>query len=200
MLSGMPGEALHKQGAEGARRAKLWLESTTRAVVPWVNPEEPAIAKLTFEWADGNPYSYDLGGQFRGGPRDGEEFLAEVKKYKASQDQPDLFREFLAKSYRALMLRPDRCDNFLWITWAPFNATDWDKLRTADWVADGVTRHLQRTLGADKESADIDDEHCEVVANRTWLLVISDRQEEHLTLTREHLGVINKYIISGIAD
>ena len=50
----MSGEATHAKGADGARRAKAWLEATTRVNVHWVNPDPVAVEKLTFSWADGS--------------------------------------------------------------------------------------------------------------------------------------------------
>src|SRR5437899_735256 len=94
-----PGEATHAVGRDGAIRAKQWLDATTRVDVTWINPD--AVEKLTFTWADGSTFSFDLGGTLRGGDWHGEEFFAEVKKYSAAQDQGQLYSEYLAKCYRA---------------------------------------------------------------------------------------------------
>jgi hypothetical protein len=56
------GEQPHAQGADGARRAKLWLDSATRASVWWVDPDLVAVPKLTFKWADDATFSFDLCG------------------------------------------------------------------------------------------------------------------------------------------
>jgi hypothetical protein len=75
----MLGERLHAKGQDGARRAKKWLEFTTRADARWVNPDEVALPKLTFPWATGNTFSFDRGGILRGGRVNHQEFLAECK-------------------------------------------------------------------------------------------------------------------------
>jgi hypothetical protein len=65
------------KGAEGARRAKLWLESTTRVNVQCVNPHRVAVPRLTFKWHGGSTFSFDLGGVLLGEDLHGQEFLAE---------------------------------------------------------------------------------------------------------------------------
>lgn len=188
------GEEAHAKGAEGARRAKRWLDSTTRANVQWVNPEPWALRKLTFQWADGVTYSFDLGGVLLGDELRGQEFLAESKYYKSALDQGGHYQRFLAGCYRAYLLRPDRCDNFLWITWSPFSVTSWDELRTPGYVRSAVLRNAQRALGVDTDAGPqvIDDDTCKLVADRLWMILLTDKQEK-LTVSREHLGVIRLY-------
>ena len=98
-----------ESGRDGAVRAKRWLERTTRVDVSWVNPD--SVAKLTFDWANGGSFSFDLGGKLRGGAFHGQEFFAEVKEYNSVGDQPRLYDEYLAKCYRAYVVLPARCDH-----------------------------------------------------------------------------------------
>jgi hypothetical protein len=179
------GEEQHAKGQDGARRAKLWLEATTRADVPWVNPDPIAVKKLTFTWIDGTSFSYDLGGMLRGGDLSGEEFLAESKNYKSAQDQNKQYDEYLAKCYVAYGLRPDRCNNFMWITWSAFATTTWDKLLTSNRVRAAVIGNSRRALGVAKAEAPdkVDVARCNDVAERLWMIVLSKRQEKHLVLT-----------------
>ncbi|MEV1116128.1 hypothetical protein AB0I91_13735 [Actinosynnema sp. NPDC049800] len=191
----MSGEETQAKGADGARRAKLFLESTTRATVPWVNPDPIAIPKLTFEWADGGTYSFDLGGTLLGGELQGLEFFAESKAYTNANDQGTHYRKFLAQCYRALQLRPERCDKFFWITWSPFLVNSWSELRTPEFVQDSVMLHRSRVFSTASESEArqaLSDQDCKAVAERLGFLFLSDALEE-LTLTKEHLGVIRKY-------
>ncbi|MGW6449523.1 hypothetical protein [Lentzea sp. NPDC055074] len=191
----MSGEETQAKGADGARRAKLYLESFARANVQWVNPDPISIPKLTFPWANGKDFSFDLGGILLGEELHGQEFLAESKMYKSAQDQGTHYRKYLAQCYRAFQLRPDRCDNFTWITWAPFLVTEWDELDSPEMVKASVLLHRDRVFNvADEDEANslIVDQTCKDVADRLWMWVLSKRQEK-LTLTREHLGVIRKY-------
>jgi hypothetical protein len=184
------GEVLHEAGREGAQRAKRWLERTTRVDVHWVNPDY--VAKLTFNWADGRTFSFDLGGQLRGGDLDGQEFFAEIKKYNAVGDQGALYDEYLAKCYRAFGEMPSRCDHFLWITWHPFSQSKWTTLCTAGVVREAVLKHRVESLGVtDAEEAQtvVDDATCTAVAERLWLIVLSDKQEV-LAVEDAHLDVV----------
>lgn len=68
-LDGMPqtGEQIQAAGADGAQRAKIWLESTCRAEVKWNNPKV-GVKKLQFKKAgaaegseaQGDYFSFDL--------------------------------------------------------------------------------------------------------------------------------------------
>lgn len=198
----MAGEQLHEKGADGARRAKIWLDRTTRAEARWVTPDPTAVPKLTFPWANPNsePFSFDLGGLLRGGDVDGQEFLAECKNYKDAADQGSLYRAYLAKCYCAFRSRPDRCDNFMWITWAPFSITKWTDLCSASYVKAAILDHSAKALNEpDRKVAVslISDEMVEQTAKRLWLIVLSQRQEATLMMSKEHLGLIRKFEAEG---
>lgn len=186
----MPGETLHEVGRAGAVRAKQWLEGTTRVHVPWVNPD--AVEKLTFAWAIKGSFSFDLGGQLRGGGLNGQEFFAEVKKYSQVGEQPAMYDEYLAKCYRAYALMPNRCDHFFWLTWHPFSLNRWAQLCVASSVRAAVVSHREKCLGeSNLETAEsaVDDELCSAVADRLWLIVLSDKQEQ-LVVEDEDLDVV----------
>lgn len=168
----MSGEELHKIGRDGAIRAKDWLERTTRVDVKWINPG--LVEKLEFQWTDGTKFSFDLGGCLRSGEFHGQEFYAEVKKYSTVGNQPGEYEEYLAKCYRAFSLLPARCDHFFWITWHPFSQTKWQRLCGPDEVESAVKAHSAKCLG----DSSLSREMCETVADRLWLIVLSDRQEE----------------------
>lgn len=194
----MSGEETHELGREGARRAKEWLESTTRVNACWVNPDKFAIDKLTFPWAAGQrpPFSYDIGGLLLRGDLEGRGFYAEVKNYTtASNNQGVEYVEYLAKCYCAYLDSPRYCDNFMWITWHPFSLTKWSKLRSAEEVRAAVLSHRLNTLGIEDEDmaqAAVDMDVCRAVAERLWVIVLSERQEM-LTVSAEHRGLIEKF-------
>ncbi|MCA1606397.1 MAG: hypothetical protein LC775_13230 [Acidobacteria bacterium] len=190
----MSGEQLHELGREGARRAKEWLEATTRVNAHWVNPDRYAIPKLSFYWADSaaRKFSFDLGGVLLGGDLHSQMFLAESKLYKADSDQGTLYVEYLAKCYRALAMSPERCDNFMWITWSPFSIKRWATLCTAPYVKEAITQHAERVFGDQKRDPEIEGKMCEDVARRLWLIVLSERQES-LVISREHRAIIQAH-------
>ena len=137
-----------------------------------------------------------------GGEVANQEFLAESKHYANAYDQTSMYSEYLAKCYVARLLRPDRCDNFMWITWSAFGTTVWSDLMSVERVRKAVLGEYERALGVD-DSADaeskISNDLCADVANRLWIIVLSERQEKHLVLTAEHQGLIRRHIAEEAA-
>ncbi len=193
----MAGEELHEKGAEGARRAKVWLERTTRVEARWVVPDRVAVPKLTFSWVKPNidPFSFDIGGLLSGGDLEGEQFVAESKFYDNPGNQGTMYREFLAKCYCALIDRPSVCDHFFWITWAPFLVESWKELTSEEFVAKAVTKHCEKALNCEpSEAADaLDDTLVKEVSERLWIIVLSKRQEQHLVMSQQHLALIRQH-------
>lgn len=188
------GEALHDLGRAGARRAKHWLESTSRVEACWVNPDKGAVGKLTFDWPHGGQsFSFDLGGRLRYGSFDGQLFYAEVKKYSNASDLGTLYQGFLAKCYAAYLDSPKFADNFMWVSWAPHAANRWSELTTPGEVRKAVVAHAARLfpLGANVDGM-VDDNVCTAVADRLWILILSDKQEG-LVPAVEHLGLIHQH-------
>ena len=174
-------EEAHEAGAEGVRKAKRWLDATTRAEVRWIFPEDAARDKLTFSWTDGSKFVFDLGGIFSAsGPVANQTFMAEVKNYTTAGGQGTMYSEYLARCYRAKVVSPGYADQFMWITWHPFSVTNWSKLTTAAEVKAAVIQHRAKTLGIKEEQAAeaaIDHAVCEAISERLWLLVLSDKHE-----------------------
>jgi hypothetical protein len=181
------GEEAHAKGEDGLQRAKQWLDLSTRVSSVWAY-DHPVLAEMVhFEWPyaateQEKDFSFDFGGTFRGEPIDNQSFLAEVKNYHCELDLPSLFLDFLAKCYVALGDKPKRCDNFLWISWSPFQARSWHKHATTDNVRRALLQktNRQRALGVDNEAdakAKLDSERMAGVASRIWLITLSDRQE-----------------------
>lgn len=196
------GEDAHAKGADGVRRAKQWLESTMRVAWVWTNADNAVSKKkLAYAWP-GNPsrpFSFDLGGIMRAGEFDGHQFSAEVKCYDKEHKQPEMYRRFLAQCYVALAERPYLCDHFMWITWCPFNATVWHEHCTEGRVRQAVLEHRELVLGTtavtEAESL-LDDERVKAVADRLWLIVISEKQEQLLPLI-EWQAIIESAIKRG---
>jgi hypothetical protein len=151
---------------------------------------------------DGPPtgFSFDLGGTFRGGDLGNQSFLAEIKAYRREHDLAAHFRDFLAKCYVALESRPGLCDHFLWLSWVPFQAQRWDEHATPENVRRSVLHKANR-----KRALDVDDEYEAAarispellvgVANRVWLLTLSEKQEQ-LVLAADHYAEVVKMIMT----
>jgi hypothetical protein len=183
------GEAIQAVGVDGADRAKRWLEGTTRVLHVWTNPEDEK--KLSFSWATEGHFSFDLGGTFQGAELHNKNFYAEVKKYSASGDQGTEYPKYLAKCYVALQQRPEMCDHFMWITWAPFLVSKWPLLTSTSYVEEAVKREAHRVRCLGSVDAEPDTSHCAAVAERLWVIVLSDKQEV-LRLTEGERGEIFK--------
>lgn len=181
LTTDIPGELLHKLGEEGARRAKLWLDSTTRVKSSWTVYDKGAPTKLSFPWPHGGrSYSYDLGGNFLGGDLENEFFLAECKKYTTKKQGP-AFDKFLAQSYSTLERHPYLADHFLWITWHPFRIDSWNLLYSEDAIRAAVVADRERLFGSEISEEDarvqINENIVADLATRIWIIVLSDRQE-----------------------
>ncbi|MCC5032611.1 hypothetical protein DMH02_004935 [Streptomyces sp. WAC 00631] len=188
------GEDAHLKGLSGARRAKLYLEGTMRISGAFANTDSPACArKLTRKWPHGGQtFSFDLGGSMRGEPFHANQFCAEVKNYRNGSDQGTHFSEFLAKCYVAQKGDYLFGDHYMWITWAPFSAKSWSQLCSSEKVTEGVIRHRDRIFGSISEQSArlrVDASIAKDVASRTWLIVLSEKQEQLLPLA-EWRGIV----------
>jgi len=197
----LTGEQIQQLGEKGGQRAKRWLESTCRAEVKWNNPDL-GVNKLQHRKAgapsdsdaQGDYFSFDLGGTLLGGDMEGEVFLAESKKYATAADQGTEYRKFLAKCYRVQDTYDKFSDSFLWITWAPFLVTAWDDLLTPSYVQTAVTSNDECkyiALGA----ASYDTAVGEAVASKLLIVVLADGQEVALSLHGDELLHVRKALL-----
>ncbi|GAA3620904.1 hypothetical protein GCM10022267_03850 [Lentzea roselyniae] len=189
------GEALHEKGRDGARRAKRWLEATTRVKMAWLNTDPIIGDRCEFQWPHGRQFSFDIVGFLSGGPVEGQSFLAEVKNYSTPGNQPVEYPEYLAKCYVTYAQQPKYSDNFMWITWHPFKQTEWTSLCSAEMVRRCVIGEHKRVFGVGSpEEAEslVDMDIVNAVAERLWVIVLSDKQEK-LVISLDHLAVIRAY-------
>jgi hypothetical protein len=195
------GEEAPKLGDSGLQRAKQWLDASTRVKGTYTQTEYPYAELIHFPWPYGSrePFSFDLGGTFRGEALEDQSFVAEVKNYKNESNLPVHFRNFLAKCYVALGHRPTVCDHLLWISWAPFQAKSWDRHATERKVREAILHpeNIRYVLGVDNEHdgmRKLDTERTVRVADRIWLITLCQQQEQ-LVLTAEHwLEVTSKIL------
>lgn len=187
-------------GADGAQRAKFWLDATTRTRSTWTNEDAVIAARMTFEWPFGTEkhqtpttFSFDIGGILFGDPFDNHQFVAEVKNYSTTGNIGSEFDDFLAKCYRVATTSRQLADQFMFITWNPFRAQSWKKQTETEQIREGCIINRERLLGEkDKEKASelIDDEAVSYVRDRLWLVVLSDKQEA-LLISDEDRAMIN---------
>ncbi|HEY3548768.1 MAG TPA: hypothetical protein VGK17_22065 [Propionicimonas sp.] len=188
----MTGEAAQEAGRDGVKRAKLWLEATSRVDAKWVNPYRGADKKLRATWPiDGQPFSFDLGGLLRYEEFEGQVFYAEVKNYSGPSDLKEQFEDFLAKCYVWYHAKgAEWSDHFVWVTWVPHERARAETLATPAKVRAAVVKNAARIFpaGADLTGA-VDEAACHAVSDRVWIIVLSEKQER-LVPSREHLNLI----------
>jgi hypothetical protein len=209
----MSGEAMHQKGADGTRRAKRWLDSTTRTKATWTNEDAVSAGRLEFHWPhDGQqPFSFDLGGILYGSPFDGHAFLAEVKKYSGSSDLGGHFDDFLAKCYLVHRDHSKWANEFMFLTWHPFRSNSWTKLGNKDSVVAGCVKNRSRLFdipnGDSKEEkaqsveqakAAVDMDVVDELTARLWVVVLSKKQEELLMSDEDRALVIQSRIVKGL--
>lgn len=184
----MATETSHKVGEEGVTEVKEWLEATTRYAFTFTVYDSATMC--TRRRLDGSKKTFDLEGSTV--PRHSGEVpkpvSVEVKKYSSAADQKPQFREFLATadSHTALEVKevgdPER--EFVWVTYHPFNLTDWSKLHDVNYLKGCVEEHSS-LLGDEKINLDL----LARVAERTSLFVVGQRQVD-LRLDKIELSVI----------
>ncbi|SRR6266568_1174023 len=145
----LAGEVAHDIGRDGLQRAKHWLDRSTRVRRSWKYDDPQLASLLNFPWPYGRntSFTFDLGGTFQGDVLDNQSFLAEIKKYKNESNLPSHYSHFLAKCYVALGVKPELCDNFLWISWSPFQARDWNKHAAVSTGGSNFAEHLGEHFG-----------------------------------------------------
>lgn len=186
-IAGMPGEKQHEVAKEGVRRAKKWLDATTRVTSAWTVYDDFSVNRLAYTWPFGTKsnlepteYSYDMGGILHGGDYHSQFFLAEIKKYALPQDQGNHFDKFLAQSYVTLRDEPRLADHFMWITWAPFRSKTWSSNYSSAAIVKAIKKHSSRVFDTDdkiRAEALIDLNIVQELTKRIWMIVISDKQE-----------------------
>ncbi|SEO01262.1 hypothetical protein SAMN05216267_101587 [Actinacidiphila rubida] len=187
---------MHIKGAEGARRAKQWLDATTRVRSSWTNEDSVMASRLEFNWPHGEqqPYSFDVGGILSGGEFEGHFFVAECKNYDSASDQGMHYDDWVAKCYLTRRDHGRLADHFMWITWHPFRQNTWKELRTSDAVTKGLLnpRNLKRVFDTEDEDQAkqlIDQQLVTDVSERLWLIVL-DKKQEKLVITPQHRALI----------
>jgi hypothetical protein len=177
----MVAETSHKDGERGVLLAKRLLESTTHVVLPFSVYDD--ANQTTLVRLDGAVKRYDLAGHFLGEKR--RPLSVEVKNYTTVGHQPADYTEFLANAYSITANERkngiDTKREFMWMTTHPFSQTKWMQLTSGDEIRSALVQH-EDALNKDS----IDEEILVQMADRLWLVVMHDRQDE-LSLSRAEL-------------
>ena len=187
----MAGEEAQERGRDGVQRAKRWLERTGRVDVYWTVYENPTM--LAVPIPGGQSRSFDMGGVILGGDLKGSQFFAEVKRHASANNQAKMYGDYLANCYCMLLQDQTKLYEFMWITWHPFSIRKWTRLCEWDEVRDAIRERQNEWLSS---ASTVDDNLCRLVADRLWLIVLSDKQEQ-LGMSEEMLGEVRKAATIG---
>jgi hypothetical protein len=200
----MPGEAMHFKGEDGAQRAKRWLDSTTRTRASWTNKETVQAARMTFNWPHGKKteFSFDLGGTLYGGEFHDHNFVAEVKNY-SSDDLGSHYDKFLAQCYHVYKEHSRWVNQFMFLTWSPFRIKTWQKLCGPDAIVEACIAHKERLFELadptddDEAKGKIDMDLVTDLADRLWLVVLSEKQEQLLISKEDRALIVQNRVREG---
>ncbi|TMR12380.1 hypothetical protein ETD86_32895 [Nonomuraea turkmeniaca] len=189
------GETHQEKGRKAAYFVQRWLESTTRVVVPWVVYDTPQ--QTTLQLLNGKEESFDLAGYFTDATK--RQFYVEVKAYDGNHSkQPVAYREYLANCYsitKQMMdhFGPDKCWEFMFVTWHPFLVDKWSQHCTEPAILEALNQYPDRLAGQEP-----DHDIVKTLTERLWLIVLSTRHEE-LVMDSRFLGHIRQLVTSSPA-
>lgn len=186
----MEAEETQEHGRKGVALFKRWLESTTYIELEWNVYEKPNYCTLPL--LNGTK-KFDLVGNFLGSNQ--RPLAVECKRYSSKGDQPAQFSRFLAEAYSATLFETkvrggDIAREFIWATTHPFDQSKWSKVHSHTAVKSAVENNPDvlgdHTSPSFDLSSFISDDTIRTVADRIWLLVMNEKQDE-LSLTQDEL-------------
>lgn len=173
-------EAEHEKGREGVLRAKRLLEGTTRFRISYDAYTSGGRVSLPMQ-VEGELKHYDL----RGVVIDEEnvertDIYIESKDLGSAGNQAAQFSEFLAQAYSATLRArelqgTDPEHNFMWATTCPWKGTGFREVATKSALEAAVADAGPTVLAPGHQ---IDSEVVELLVERLWVWVISERAEE----------------------
>jgi hypothetical protein len=173
-------EMEHESGREGIKRVRRLLDGTMRFRLPYDvygSPERVVLPLL----ADGERKHFDLSGDLMdedGQP--GPEIYVESKNVKGAGDQAAGFKNFLAHAYSATARKTadlglDPKVEFMWATTCPWKGDGFREVATEQALRAAIESTDETVIPT---AHNVDDGIVRLVADRLWVWVISERQEE----------------------
>lgn len=194
------GEEIHKIAEVGAKRIRMWLDSSYRFRIDQtiydLSPAGEPYTKLRLpQLAEGRFERFDLVGSIldeRGQP--GRTIYVECKDYSDAGGQRKLYDEYLAVCYSAFvklsnMLGGPADLEFMWATTHPFAQTHYTELVTAQRIAAACSEHQDRL---DEEA--FDPSIADQLAARLWLAIVNRRVEEMIMGLQLRQAVVSKIL------
>jgi hypothetical protein len=172
-------EGEHEKGREGVFRAKRLLEGTMRFEIPYTAYMDGRTSLPML--VDGEPKQYDLCGHCLDEEDNvGPTIYIESKDQQDAGSQKAQFATFLSQAYsatvRATQLQgSDLGHNFMWATTCPWKGNGFRDVAKKASILEALNAAGTKII---PEGHEIDSDVVDVLADRLWVWVISDRQEE----------------------
>jgi hypothetical protein len=178
-------EEVQELGREGVAAIKQWLEATTFIELNWNVYEDPAMCVMVC--ADGSRKKFDLVGAFIGNRRD--PVVVECKWYTTTASQHKHFKQFLAIAYSSTVRETidrgaDPKREYIWVTKHPFQITEWTTLATESKILQSLEDNVELLAGEP-----INEDIVRKIAERVWVLVMNQKQEE-ISLPNDELMLV----------
>ncbi|PRB66807.1 hypothetical protein [Arthrobacter sp. MYb213] len=179
----MAAEETQELGREGAFLFKRWLESTTYFDLPWIVYHQNGMCEVRFAEGPGGVKRFDIAGSWLQNPP--IPVWVEGKRYTTDSGLKDMFLEMVAIAYAAYRYKKkngstDGGDQFIYATTHPFAVSSWKQLISTETIKEAYKKYPQ-IVG--DESFNHDD--AQVIRDRIWIIVWSERQEELSLKTEE---------------
>lgn len=167
-------------GRNGVKRVRRLLDGTMRFQMPYdiyESPERVILPLLT----EGKTKSFDLRGHYSDESGDaGSEIYVEAKNYADAGNQAAEFRKFLAWAYSATMRKKmelglDPKLEFMWATTCPWKGSGFREVASQEALREAIDTAGEDVIPADHAR---DEAVVDALAERLWVWVICDRQEE----------------------
>jgi hypothetical protein len=111
------------------------------------------------------------------------------------------YDDFLAKSYLVWRDHSRWVNQFMFLTWHPFRIRTWTKLCDADAVAKACIANRGRLFGEEDEGkakGHVDIALTSELAERLWLVVLSEKQEQLLISDEDRALIVESRVKKGL--
>lgn len=180
----MAAEETQELGREGAFLFKRWLESTTYFDLPWIVYNQNGMCEVRFAEGPKGLKRFDLAGSWLQNPP--IPVWVEGKRYTTDSGLKEMFLEMIAIAYAAYRYKKkngstDGGDQFIYATTHPFAVTSWTQLISTATIEEAYNKYPD-IVGTEA----FDHDEAQIVRDRIWIIVWSERQEE-LSLKSEEI-------------
>jgi hypothetical protein len=186
-------------GRQYVNRVKRLLEASMRFELRWDAYQHRGKVSLTA--LTGATKAYDLrGNHLTDGLTATVEVFIESKGEKTAGSQAAEFKQFLANAYSATKRQWDTVKldpeyEFMWATRCPWKGTGWLEVATKQAITDAI--EADRGGTAIPEDHVVDEVVVDRLAERIWIWVVAERQDEMVPTTTMRAHAMKAQIDGG---